>query len=82
MAFVLSNCRSAANFHATAVSTSKWVIVGNPDADHPPDVGVGSRYVCSVANVAKEAGWKTIIIGDKLDCCRYNWNIYMKWKDF
>jgi hypothetical protein len=53
-----------------AASTTKWVVVGNPDTEDEFNTGQGSNYVCSVARVSREAGWKVIIIGEKLSCCR------------
>ena len=68
--------------HAVPVVTvDKWVVVANPDdyIVHSESEGFGSQfedkvsgrdYVCATASVASSAGWKTIIIGPQLPCCR------------
>jgi len=61
----------------------RWLVVGNPDDEgpfldiakgdkSPPSSSMmgGSEYVCGVVGVAGGAGWKTLIIGPPLQCCR------------
>ncbi len=76
--FLLFHFSAAA--HAVPTTVDKWVVVANPD-DHIPEPGgfssdteqriSGREYVCSAASVAGSAGWKTIIIGPQLPCCKW-----------
>lgn len=63
--FYLSS--SATSLHSSSTS-SRWVIVANP----VQNLTSSDEFVCSVARVARDSSqsWKTIIIGDKVECCR------------